>query len=138
MKTQRHTYTVIIALILLPFLATAQSITAETIRWNSSTWFEPAASSNFDQPTTITTSSDRIVWKYAGDSVKYDMNIRNTIGSWTNVSLAGSIRFEADAGSFSAIVEFRKAGSRTFVRILVAKPEEPLFYEVEIASIEAL
>lgn len=126
-----------ILLISLPSIG--QNILTEEIRWHSATWFEASVGSNFDYPTTITTSQDRIIWKYSqGDSVKYDMTIRNTNGAWSNVSENGSFMFEADAGPDSAIVEFKKAGTRTFVRIVIARQEQTLIYEIDITGMEVL
>lgn len=125
--------------LLISLSSAAQNILTQEIRWNSSTWFEASAGSNFDYPTTITTSQNRIIWKYSqGDSVKHDMTIRKTNGSWTNISQSGSIMFEADEGSDSAIVEFKRVSGRTFVRLVIAKQEQTLIYEIDITGTEVL
>jgi hypothetical protein len=136
MKTKLY-FTSIIAF-LIAFQVSAQNIATQTIQWNSPSWFEASAGASFETPTTVTSSPGSIEWKYQGDSIKYNMTIRKSTGSWTNVAGNGSIMLEADSGSDSAIVEFKKTNDRTYIRIVLAKPEETLIYELQVTNTQEL
>jgi archaellum component FlaG (FlaF/FlaG flagellin family) len=129
-------YLAIICL-LIAFHLSGQNITQQTIQWNSPSWFDPSTGSNVQEVTSVISSPTNITWKYAGNSIKYDMTIRGTNGSWNNVSNNGSITIQADAGNDSAVIEFKKTSERTLIRIVLAKPEETLIYVLDVTNTTA-
>ena len=114
----------------------SQNIAESTIQWNSSSWLDFSTGDGFQEATIVTSSPTSIVWKYAGDSIKHSMTIRSTTGTWSNVANNGSIRFQADSDDDSAVVEFHKTSERIFIRIVIARPDAPLIYVVDVTNTE--
>jgi len=124
--------------LLIAFHLSGQNITQQTIQWSSPSWFDPSTGSNVQELTNIISSPNSITWKSQNDSIRYDMVITGTTGSWNNVASNGSITFQAENGTDNAVIEFKKTNERTLIRIVLAKPEETLIYILEVTTTTAL
>lgn len=116
----------------------SQDILSSNIQWKSSSFFDASDGTEQNVQTTITTSSNQIVWRDANGSVKYDLTIVQSTGSWSNVSQNGSMGYQVLAGSNNGIVEFKRASGIIQARILIVEGETTSLYDVTIAGFEPI
>jgi len=108
-------YFILLPLLVLIVSAHAQDISLATINWNSYSAFNVQ---------TGDVSTDRVTFiNYGNDHVDVNQNnatetftITGTVGQWTNIAVAGQIRFNIAAGEKSGAITFVRTSS-TAIRV---------------------
>jgi len=118
--------------------AFSQNILTSSIEWNSIATFDAQDGMIVDETTKIVSGPTKITWYASNDSIKYDLTITGSDGSWANVSQNGSITFNVKDESNTGVVQFTKAENTIKITIYFVLQDGKSIYELKVNNVNNL
>jgi hypothetical protein len=131
--------TLLLAALLMAFGTIAycqQNLSTQNIQWNCNQVLNVTTGmQSFGNEVLISRSNGKVEWKDGSGTVKYQFDVQSTSGTWSDVNVPGSIRFNFQYESQPGFVEITKTAIETTVKISLFMNEDPQVYDLKINSI---
>jgi hypothetical protein len=132
----RYLYTLLLAAT-LGLTCPAQDIATHTIRWSADRAFDASQGESIDEPTTLTSYTDRLEWRNTDGSLRKVYTVISVVQGWDDISLPGTARYRITADGFGGVAVFERTTAGIRITLTVAK-EAPESFEILVSNYQAL